>query len=119
MGKRVKQHVRRILLILWIVTIFVLTGYPKLDVPKIKEFPLDKLYHFFVFFIMGFIAAPLMKAKGFFLLGLFIVLSAECQQLLIPGRDFEILDIMAGVFALIVTYFIFRRTRMEGNVPKA
>ncbi len=106
------------MLIVWIVTILILTGYPKLDLPKVKEFPLDKLYHFIVFFIMGFIAVPLMKAKGFFLLGLFIVLLAECQQLLIPGRDFEMLDIVAGLLALIVTYFIFRRKRMESDVPE-
>ena len=114
-----KKNARRALLVLWIVTILVLTGYPKLDLPKIKEFPLDKLYHFLVFFIMGFIAGPLMKAKGFFLLGFFIVLLAECQQLLIPGRDFEILDITAGAVALIIAYFIFRRKRMESDVPEA
>lgn len=112
------RTVRWILLIVWIVTIFVLTGYPKFDVPEIKDFPVDKIYHFAVFFVMGFIAARLMKATGFFLLGVIIVLLAECQQLIIPGRDFEASDMVAGVLALIVSYMIFRQRKAEDNVSE-
>lgn len=107
------------MLIVWIVVIFVLTGYPKLEVPKMKTFGIDKLYHFVVFFILGLLAIRLMSVKGYFLLGLGVVLLAEFQQLIIPGRDFEVLDILAGVIALIVSYFIFRRRGVRGNVSEA
>jgi len=96
----------------------VLTGYPKFDIPEIKELPVDKLYHFVVFFIMGLIAARLMKATGFFILGIIIVLLAEFQQLVIPGRFFEATDMVAGVFALIVSYIIFRQKKVEENVSE-
>jgi len=107
------------LLVLWIIVIFVLTGYPKLEVPKMKDLPLDKLYHFVVFFIMGFLAVRLLHVKGFFLLGTIVVLLAEFQQLVIPGREFEVLDIFAGVLALIVSYFVCRQKGAKANVSEA
>ncbi|MCK4940860.1 VanZ family protein [candidate division WOR-3 bacterium] len=114
-----KKNVRRIMLIVWIVIIFVLTGYPKLEVPELMELPIDKLYHFVVFFVMGLLAAKLMRAKGFFILGFVIVLLAELQQLVIPGREFEPLDIAAGILALIVSYFVFREKGMKSELSKA
>lgn len=114
-----KKNVRRIMLIVWIVIIFVLTGYPKLEVPKLKELPVDKLYHFVVFFVMGMLAAKLMQAKGFFILGIVVVLLAELQQLVIPGREFEPFDIAAGILALIVSYFVFREKGMKRGLSKA
>jgi VanZ family protein len=107
------------MLIVWIVIIFVLTGYPKLEVPKLREFPIDKLYHFIVFFVMGLLAAKLLRAKGFFMLGITIVLLAELQQLAIPGREFEPLDIAAGILALIVSYFVFREKGTTSELSKA
>jgi VanZ family protein len=114
-----KKNVRRIMLIVWIIIIFVLTGYPKLAVPKLKELPIDKIYHFAVFFVMGLLAARLLGLKGFFMLGIVIVLLAELQQLAIPGREFEVLDIAAGILALIVSYFVFREKGMKSELSKA
>lgn len=114
-----KRNTRLVMLIVWIVIIFVLTGYPKLEVPKMKLWGVDKIYHFIVFFILGLLAIKLMSAKGFFLLGLTVVLLAEFQQLIIPGRDFEVLDILAGIVALIVSYFVFRQKGVRGNVSEA
>ena len=114
-----KKNVRRVLLILWILIIFVLTGFPMLEVPQVKDIPIDKFYHFIVFFIMGLIAARLVSVKGFVLLGIVVVLLAEFQQLIIPGRDFELPDIVAGILALVVSYFIFRERRARADVSKA
>jgi len=107
------------LLILWILIIFVLTGFPLLEVPQVKDIQIDKIYHFIVFFIMGLLAARLVSVKGFFLLGIVVVLLAEFQQLIIPGRDFELPDIVAGLLALVVSYFIFRERRAQVDVSKA
>ena len=114
-----KKNVRWIMLIVWIVIIFVLTGYPRLEVPQLKEFPLDKLYHFVVFFVMGLLASKLMRARGFFILGIIVVSLAELQQLVIPGREFEPLDIGAGILALIVSYFAFRERGSTSELSKA
>ena len=114
-----KRNVRRALLILWIVVIFVLTGYPKLEVPKMKNLHLDKLYHFVVFFILGFLASRLLSIRGFFMLGLIVLLLAEFQQLIIPGRQFELSDIAAGGIAIVVSYFICRQRGAKVHVSEA
>ena len=75
-----KKNVRWGLLVLWIIVIFVLTGYPKLEVPEMKELPLDKIYHFVVFFILGFLAVRLLNVKGFFLLGIIVVLLGRIPE---------------------------------------
>jgi len=119
MGKGMKRNVRRGMLVLWIIIIFVLTGYPKLEVPKMKNLHLDKLYHFVVFFIMGFLAARLLSIRGFFMLGIIVLFLAEFQQLLIPGREFEIFDILAGGTALVVSYFVCRQRGVRTDVSEA
>ena len=87
------KSVRWVLLILWIGIIFVLTGYPKLSVPRIDKFPADKIYHFVAFFILG----------------LSVTLLAEFQQFFVPGRDVELFDILAGISGLLICYLIFRK----------
>lgn len=114
-----KRNVRRVLLILWIIIIFALTGYPKLEVPKVKSMHLDKIYHFVAFFIMGFLAARLLSVRGFFMVGLAVLVLAEFQQLVIPGRLFELSDIAAGGVGLVISYFIFRQQGAKIHVSKA
>ncbi len=115
-----RKNARKILLVLWIIIIFVLTGYPRLEVPKMKNLHFDKLYHFIVFFILGFLASRLLSIRGFFILGLVVLLLAELQQLVIPGREFEIFDIMAGGIGLVLSYFICRQRKgITNNVSEA
>lgn len=90
-----------------------------LEVPKLDEIPIDKLYHFIVFFVMGSLAARLLSVMGYIIVGLVVVLLAEFQQLVIPGRDFELLDIVAGIIALAASFFIFRVRAKRVNVSKA
>jgi len=113
-----KRSIQWALLILWVVVIFALTGFPLLEAPKIKHFPEDKLYHFIVFFIMGLLSTKLLKVKGFFLLGISVLLLAEFQQLIIPGRDFEVLDIVAGGMGLVMSHFVFRQKGVKGDVSE-
>jgi len=115
----VRIKLQKILLILWIVIIFILTGYPTLKTPEIKEFPLDKLYHFIIFFILGLLEMRLLKTRHFFLLGCSIILLAEAQQLFISGRNFEIFDIAAGVLGLVVIYFILKKRSVRNDLSKA
>jgi VanZ family protein len=114
-----KRSVRRGLLILWIIIIFVLTGYPKLEVPKVKHLNVDKIYHFIAFFIMGLLAARLLSVRGYFMLGIVVLLLAEFQQLIIPGRVFEFTDIAAGGIGLVISYFIWRPRGARVDVSEA
>jgi|UniRef100_A0A7V3RIK8 VanZ family protein len=101
-----KRSIDLLLLVIWITVIFFLTGFPGLEAPKIKEFPIDKFYHFLLFFIYGILGLRIMDTGIYFLSGVIIVIVAEVQQKFIPGRDFEILDMVAGVVGLITIYLI-------------
>lgn len=105
-----KNSAQIALLVLWIVIIFVLTGYPALKTPGIEKFPADKVYHFTLFFILGILAIRLVGMYLYFLLGLGIAIVAETQQVFIPGRNFEILDIAAGILGFF-TFFVINKIR--------
>jgi len=55
------------------------------------------------------------KGRKFFLIGCGIALLAELQQIFIPGRNFEILDILAGIFGLVVIFLILKLARSNKN----
>ncbi len=102
-----KQSINILLLIVWITVIFMLTGFPSLESPKIKEFPIDKFEHFLLFFIYGLIAIRTLNTAVYFISGILIVVTAEVQQIFIPGRDFEFLDMVAGLIGLITIFIIY------------
>ena len=114
-----KNTIKIILLVCWIVVIFVLTGYPALKTPQYDQYPLDKVYHFVLFLILGMLEYRVMKTLYFFVLGVSVVLVAELQQIIIPGREFEILDIIAGFIGLCFAYFVFTGYRkIKHALPK-
>jgi VanZ family protein len=107
--RRMKKSARIALLAFWVIVIFVLTGYPHLGVPKIQDIPIDKVYHFVLFFILGLLEYRLFKTGIYFAVGCSIAILAEVQQIFIPGRGFEILDILAGLTGLVISYILFYR----------
>ena len=113
--RRVKKNARITLLIFWIIAIFILTGYPGLRVPTLKVFPIDKLYHFILFFVLGILEYRLLKTAVFFIIGCSVVILAEMQQILIPGRGFEILDILFGLIGLSLSFLIFHQRGLLRN----
>ena len=114
-----KIGMRMGLLVLWIIVIFVITGYPFLKIPSVKGTPLDKLYHVVIFLILGFLEYPLLKKFAYFLVGGTILFFAEFQQLIIPGRKFEIFDLVAGMCGLIVAFLVVNwRGIVRYAVPK-
>jgi VanZ family protein len=87
--------------------IFVLTGYPGFKHSHLEQYPIDKVYHFILFLVLGVLEYRTVRTLYFFLLGVSVVLGAELQQLVIPGRTFELLDIIAGFVGLLFSYFVF------------
>ncbi len=111
-----KSTIRIALLICWIIVIFVLTGYPGLQTPHLDKYPIDKVYHFVLFLILGGLEFRIMKTLYFFAIGIPVILIAELQQILIPGRTFEVMDIIAGLVGLCFAYFIltgYRKIKHE------
>ncbi len=119
MGGRVKIGVRVGLLVLWVIVIFVITGYPSLKMPTVNEVPVDKVYHAIIFIILGFLEYPLLKRFSYFLVGGTIVVLAEFQQLIIPGREFDVFDMVSGMCGLIVVFLVIHwRSVAKDAVPK-
>ncbi len=113
-----KKGMQVTLFIFWTVVIFVVMAYPSLEAPPIRHFPEDKLYHFAIFFILGAFEYRLFQPLVFFLLGACIIATAEFTQLFSPGRNFELLDIAAGVFGLVASYVFFRIQNRQREVSK-
>lgn len=103
-----KNTVKIALLVSWIIVIFVLMGYPGLSTPHLDKYPMDKVYHFILFLVLGILEYRIVRTSYFFLIGITVVLVAELQQLIIPGRAFEFLDIIAGLVGLCFAYLLFR-----------
>jgi VanZ family protein len=115
-----RKNIPIAILVVWIVVIFILTGYPSLKTPHVKEFPFDKLYHFALFFVLGILEYRILKNYLFFVFGCTIAVCAELQQLIIPGRDFEVFDIIAGLIGLFLSFVIFRRRDLlKDEISKA
>ena len=110
MGREVSRKNHIIVLIVWIVVIFVATGYPGLETPRIKDVAIDKVYHFVAFLLLGILELRILRTSMFFLVGVSVVILAELQQLIIPGREFELLDIVAGLGGLLAV-FIYSKGR--------
>jgi VanZ family protein len=115
-----KTGIRVTMLIVWIAIILFLTAYPSLPTPRIKTFPIDKVYHFALFFIFGLFARPFLKPIKYFGIGIALILVAECQQLFIPGREFEIMDMVAGLIGLAAFFIItLLKRRWRNGLSKA
>ena len=121
----------RYLLIVWIITISVVSSLPSLPIPKVHAgeliIRLDYLFHFCEYGLLAFLAYLSFAGKDFkvslekfLIITLFLIIFAildEFHQKLILGRSFNLNDIasnISGIVAgLIFCYFIFRRTVKE------
>lgn len=116
----------RYLLIAWLLTIIIVSSIPNIPTLKIhtakSEIRLDYLIHFCEYGVLTFIAFLSFAGKEFkvgFRKVLMIVISLiifavldELHQKLIPGRSYNIKDIMSNVTGIVVvtifTAIIFR-----------
>jgi uncharacterized membrane protein len=114
MGRRVKKKIQVFLLVFWIIAILVVMGYPSLKAPHIGNTPID----FAVFFVLGVLEYRLLHPRLFFLLGCVVVITGEIEQLVSPGRSFELLDIAAGALGLLASYLFLKMHGWYREVSK-
>lgn len=121
------------LLIIWLVSIAVVSSLPSLPAPKIDagkfEIRLDYLIHFCEYGALIFLSLLSFIQKDFSLSGMRYILitiavivfavADEYHQKLIPGRTFNTKDIMSNITGiltgLLFCYFIFRKIAYELN----
>jgi VanZ family protein len=117
------------ILIAWFLTIISVSSIPSIPALKIQlaksEYRLDYLMHICEYGFLAFMAfltfadkAFQIKFRKFTLLTTGLIIFAildEFHQKFIPGRSFNIKDILSNVsgilFALVFTLFIFKRIR--------
>lgn len=120
------RPVSKYLLIIWMLTIIGVSSIPNIPTLKIhtarSEFRLDYLIHFCEYGLLAFLTYLSfagsefhLKTRKMLLLTLSLLLFAvldEYHQKLIPGRSFNIKDILSNVTgvlaAALFTVFIFR-----------
>jgi len=90
----------------WATFIYYLSSQPGLDIPSVFPFQ-DKLFHAFIFGILGFLSVGAMKVpvRGYkarqvwgivALVTLYAILD-ELHQLYVPGRSADIYDVIADM----------------------
>jgi glycopeptide antibiotics resistance protein len=115
--------------ILWACLILAVSSIPNLSAPG-AEFKLtDKVAHFIEFSILGFLLAFALAPSGLSLTrrkvmtvlaaGVLFGLVDETYQFFIPGREADLMDVLAdtlGVGAAVLLWHVLRR---RGSSPTA
>ena len=110
-------------LLLWGITILILTSIPKLTPPDLGFDAQDKLAHFGVYYILGLLLVRAL-GKGLVLPHRILLLSFfyallfaafdELHQLFIPGRAGDIFDFLAdsfGILFALLSFFMFKNLK--------
>lgn len=109
--------------IAWALLIFTLTSIPTLETPSLGFDAEDKLYHFIVYFVFGFLLTrALLQDRIDWLkksliagpiLGALFAAFDEFHQLFIPGRSCDIADALADISGILVAqiafYFLYNK----------
>jgi VanZ family protein len=127
------RPVARYLLIAWVITIIIVSSIPNIPTLKIhtakSEIRLDYLMHFCEYGVLTFIAFLSFAVREFkigygkvILIAISLIIFAvldELHQKLIPGRSYNIKDIMSNVTGILtVTIFVILIFRSIGNILK-
>jgi len=107
----------KIPVILWACTILFLTSMPKLEIEQVDFDASDKLAHFSVYFVFGYLTIR-MFLQGYNLgwrsalirstiTGVVFAAFDEAHQLLIPGRSAEIWDAAADIAGVLAAQLIY------------
>lgn len=99
-----------IFVILWTILILILSLVPHLEAPSIGVKREDLIAHFFMYFILGIslLRTVNQNFKNIFYIIFFGILFGifnEINQIWIPGRRFEFLDILSNSSGIILSIF--------------
>lgn len=107
--------------ILWAVVIFAVSSFPNLEAPDLGFRAMDKVYHLIEYGIFGLLLMRAfhyqhniaMKNKALVLtliVGILYAVSDEAHQLLIPGRNPALGDVLADSIGVFIGQWIYRKT---------
>ncbi len=102
---------------LWGAFILIITSWPKIEIPDVGFDALDKLAHFGVYFIFGYLLVrSFTEGEGLnlpggikrtCLIGIGFAVFDEFHQFFIPGRAAEVLDLLADILGIVIAQVAF------------
>ncbi len=113
--KALSQKIMILLTIAWYTAIWVVSSIPSDSLPSYEILSMDKLAHFFVYFVLGMLVNKTAMVKGFgrktvyYIYGFLLVsaLAEEYHQHFIPGRSVTIWDFLANSTGLIAAFVVY------------
>ena len=106
--------------LVWTLFILILTLIPGSSLPSVSFFQIDKLVHIFFFSVLMILSSysfNRLKGNRHFQLNYLLVAFLYCMclgvlievlQLLVPGRDFSLADIIANMIGAAIGYLIYK-----------
>lgn len=98
------------LALVWLALIWILSSIPSMDLPSVRILSFDKILHFGVYFVLGFLLNRWLRKIGYskqttnIIYALLLLNAAldEWHQVLIPGRSVSIWDLGANFLGVAV-----------------
>ena len=84
-------------LIIYIGIILVATGLPIPEGLPETAFPLDKITHFSIFFLLSFYALKILNRRDAFIVMIGVAIWSELQQFFVPVRSVELPDLLSNL----------------------
>jgi VanZ family protein len=102
MNIRISKKLTQTAFILWSIFLSIALFYPKMPGVKSEIIGIDKIIHFALFFIFGFLLLAIQnpekkKMKLFILVAVLLPFITEIIQIPIPGREFCFYDAFADM----------------------
>lgn len=90
--------------VLWMVVIFVLSSIPGKQLPEMPFPGFDKIAHIGIYAILGFFLAGAFNGKilVIFIIGVVYGLFDEVHQILVPFREFSLLDLLSDAIGVVI-----------------
>ncbi len=113
-----------ILFVIWSTVIFILTVIPSVESPLPSVTYLDKIAHIGQYFLFSllyylmrryYVTDETMIVKEITVLSLILPVLTELIQILIPGRSFSLLDILANYIGFIIT-IVYLKSRIRSKL---
>lgn len=115
-----KIKIHKIAFFCWSALILVLTSIPRFTVSSENILGVDKLAHFLLYFVLGYLYIHSFKTdnhrhqiRNLLLFAVFLPLIDEVHQIPIPGRFFSWWDVLADISGLLAVILILKLHKTE------
>lgn len=115
--------------LVWALLIFIMSSIPGRSLPEVDLFSFDKIAHFLVFGVLGYLnvrwfhflrntPVPFFRYYVFFSLGIVILYAGldEIHQFFVPNRTCSWFDFAADVLGIVVAHVVFVKVVVKKGI---